>query len=82
MGQVCHYIHLNPVRAGICEIKDEQSLKASLSTGVNQAREMRESAWALRLERCLEVSEKNQAEIEQDNKSADRKVALTREYKP
>ncbi|MCZ6672504.1 MAG: transposase [Verrucomicrobia bacterium] len=56
-------------------LNDEKYLKACLKLGVNEAREMRETAWAYRLERCCGVLSKSAEHIVNELKSADWKVA-------
>jgi len=57
-------------------MRDEKSLKASLKLGVNEAREMREMAWAVRLDCCFKALGKHQGQVNQELKSADWKVAI------
>ena len=57
-------------------LKDEKALKACMALGVNEAREMREVAWSLRLKTCLKILGKRPSEIEAELKSAEWKVAI------
>ena len=54
---------------------DEKHLKACLKTGVDEAREMRDTAWSYRLEGCCDALGKSADHIVNDLKSADWKVA-------
>jgi len=165
LGALCHYIHLNPVRAGICEVEglrklpfcsmrhlwqkrqrpkflrlesclraagglrdtpagrakylqylawlaedepaqkdlafermsrgwvlgtksfrkallaEEKQKQVMYALGGNEARELREAAWELRLERCLELLGRTIEEAAAEPKSADWKVAIAAHMK-
>ena len=75
LGAVCHYIHLNPVRAGIVETileSNERSVVESEASG------MREVEWDHALEAGLAVLRMNATELAHSKKGAAWKVALTR----
>jgi len=57
-------------------LKEEKNPKACLELGVDEAKEMRESAWGSRLASCLKVLGKSSLDIESVLKSASWKIAV------